>query len=199
LISTGLARPEEAKEIVRNVQKRARQVALFHCTTRYPTPSDEVGLNVMIDYMASLPGVPVGLSDHSGTPTAGTIASYLGASLIEVHLTLHDDMFGPDVSSSLTPAQLKQLVRNSSDAWQMRCCPVDKDAQIDSLANERSIFGRSLFTVLPLPAGAIIDESNLSYRKPGGGLAYENRNSIIGRKMRWAVPAHYMLKETDVE
>lgn len=199
LISTGLARPDEAKEIVRNVQKTGRPVALFHCTTRYPTPPEEVGLNVMTDYMNALPDVPIGLSDHSGTPTAGTIASYLGASLIEVHLTLHDDMFGPDVSSSLAPTQLKELVKSSADAWRMRQYQVDKDFQIDSLGKERAIFGRSLFTAGPLTAGSVIDESNLAYRKPGGGLVYEDRSLMIGRMLRRDVPANHMLKVDDVE
>ncbi len=198
LLSTGLADPDEAIAIARGLADQNHDVALFHCTTQYPTPPEQVGLNVLEDYLDRLADIPVGLSDHSGRPVAGTLAAYLGASLLEVHLTFNSKAFGPDVSSSLTPDGLRQLVENSHAAWQMRRNPVDKAEQLAGLAKIRTTFGRSLFTREALPAGTTLSEDNLAYKKPAGGLAYEDRHLLLGRKLRRALESDHMLSVDDV-
>lgn len=198
ILSTGLAAPDEALATTRRVQANGNSVALLHCTTRYPTPPEEEGLNLLSDYLQALPDVPVGLSDHSGTPHPAVIASYLGASIIEVHLTLHKGMFGPDISSSLTPDGLRALVDGTTMAWQMRQNPVDKARQLGGLGKERSIFGRSLFTTVPIPMGTQITDAMLGYKKPGGGLPYAERDTLVGRTAVRDMPANHMLVTDDV-
>ena len=198
LLSTGLAEPDEAIALARELQDGGHSVGLFHCTTQYPTPPEQEGLNVLEDYLTALEPMPVGLSDHSGSPVAGIVAAWLGAAMIEVHLTLHEKAFGPDVSSSLTPAGLAQLVEGSEAAWRMRRNPVDKLAQLSELTNVRTTFGRSLFTNCDLPEGAVVTEEMLAYKKPAGGLAYEERDRLVGRKTTRALPRDHMLSADDV-
>jgi N-acetylneuraminate synthase len=198
LLSTGLAAPAEAINLARELSGAGHAVGLFHCTTQYPTPPEEVGLNVLRDYVAELGSIPVGLSDHTGSPTAGIVAAWLGAAMIEVHLTLHEKAFGPDVSSSLTPAGLKQLVEGSEAAWRMRRNPVDKHAQLDALTNVRTTFGRSLFTRCEIPRGTPITEDLLAYKKPAGGLAYEDRGKLLGHETARDLPPDHMLRLEDV-
>lgn len=199
ILSTGLATPDEAIAAVRKVQAGGSRVALLHCTTKYPTPPEETGLNLLTEFIARLADVPVGLSDHSASPMPGVIAAYLGASIIEVHLTLHEKMFGPDVSSSLTPARLRDLVEGTEMAWRMRRNPVEKGSQLGGLGKEKSIFGRSLYTNTAVPKGAVITEETLSYKKPGGGLTYADRKHVVGRKAARELPPHHMLSPDDVE
>jgi N-acetylneuraminate synthase len=199
ILSTGLATPDEAIAAVRRVEANGNPVALLHCTTRYPTPAEQVGLNVLEDFLERLPGIPVGLSDHSGTPFPAVIAAWLGASIVEVHLTLHEKMFGPDVSSSLSPDGLRRLVEGSEMAWRMRSHPVDKDAQLGGLGKERSIFGRSLYTAAEIARGSEITAELLAYKKPGGGMTYADRSALIGRKAARSLPAHHQLSPDDVE
>ena len=52
----------------------------------------------------------MGLSDHSGKIYSGLAAATLGANLIEVHVTMSREMFGPDVPVSFTTDELRQLV-----------------------------------------------------------------------------------------
>jgi N-acetylneuraminate synthase len=198
LLSTGLAAPAEAAALARELSDAGHQVGLFHCTTQYPTPAEQVGLNVLQDYLAELAPIPVGLSDHTGSPVAGIVAAWLGAAMIEVHLTLHEKAFGPDVSSSLTPAGLKALVEGSEAAWRMRRNPVDKDAQLAALANVRTTFGRSLFTRAAIPQGTLLSEDLLAYKKPAGGLAYEQRGELLGRAAKRDLPPDHMLGPDDV-
>lgn len=108
LISAGMSPWDELDRVVKFVESKAAPFALFQCTTAYPCPPEEVGLNVMEEMRARY-NVPVGLSDHSGKIFAGLAAAALGANMIEVHVTLSREMFGPDVPASLTPTELGQL------------------------------------------------------------------------------------------
>ena len=198
LVSTGLAAPDRALSVVRDLRDSGKQVGLFHCTTQYPTPPEQEGLNVLADYIDALPDVPVGLSDHSGTPAAAIVASYLGAAMIEVHLTLHPKAFGPDVSSSLTPEGLRALVEGTRAAWAMRRNPVDKAGQLAGLANVQTTFGRSLFTQREVAEGETITAEMIGYKKPAGGMRYEELDSLVGRPAARALPRDHMLGPNDV-
>lgn len=198
LLSTGLASPAEGVAAARSVADRGSEVALFHCTTQYPTPPASVGLNVLSDYLEELAPIPVGLSDHSGSETAATIATYLGVSLLEVHLTLHPRAFGPDVSSSLTPEGLSRLVRSTRDAWEMRRNPVDKARQLGDLATVRATFTRSLFSVRAIEEGEEITPELIAYKKPAGGMRFEEMDRLVGRRVLRALPADHMFGDGDV-
>ena len=198
MLSTGLASPAEGIAAARAVADRGSQVALFHCTTQYPTPPAQEGLNVLADYIAELSPIPVGLSDHSGNEAAGTIAAYLGASLLEVHLTLHEKAFGPDVSSSLTPAALERLVKASRYAWEMRANPVDKEGQLDDLAAVRQTFTRSLVAAHDIPKGKALTQEDVAYKKPAGGMPYDRKRALIGRTALRDLPRDHQFEDGDV-
>src|SRR5690606_4898305 len=89
---------------------RGVPVAVLQCATSYPTAPEQAGLNMLDEFRREL-GVAVGLSDHSATVFPGVVAAYLGAQVIEVHLTLTRRAFGPDVVASLTVEEMAELVR----------------------------------------------------------------------------------------
>ena len=74
------------------------------CTSRYPTPLAESGINEI------RPGVD-GLSDHTGEPLTAALAVYAGAVAVEVHVTFDRRTGLPDAGSSLTIDQLKEAKR----------------------------------------------------------------------------------------
>lgn len=199
ILSSGLSLVDETRALTHRLLDKGVDLALLHCTTRYPTPPEQVGLNILQDFAREFAHIPVGLSDHSGTIHPAVVASYLGASIIEVHLTLHPRMFGPDVSSSLTPEQLTELVRATDMAWRMRQHPVDKAEQLGGLAKERNIFGRSLVAARDIAAGERIDEAALAFKKPGGGLNYDQRDLLLGRSARLPLPRDQAIGVDDVE
>jgi len=80
----------------------------------------------------------------------------------------------------------------------MRRNPVDKDAQLAALANVRTTFGRSLFTRCAIPQGTPLGEDMLAYKKPAGGLAYEQRGELLGRASKRDLPPDHMLGPDDV-
>lgn len=198
ILSSGLSSVDETLALARELAGRGNEIAVLHCTTSYPTPPSEVGLNILSRYIEEL-DIPVGLSDHSGAIYPGIVATYLGASVIEVHLAWHEGMFGPDTSSSLTPDGLSALVKGVDFAFQMRAGNVDKDEQLGRLAKERSIFRRSLVASQDISPGTILQEIHLSYKKPGGGMAFDQRDQLIGKRARSAIEKDQILSVDDVE
>tara|TARA_Y100000389_G_scaffold39737_1_gene34194 strand:- start:466 stop:1518 length:1053 start_codon:yes stop_codon:yes gene_type:complete len=200
ILSSGLSDFSHSKKLIKRFKSKNIQVALLHCTTMYPTPPEEIGMNIFEDMKKNLPSyLPIGLSDHSGTIIPSIIATYLGASIIEVHLTMHNKMFGPDVSSSLNPKKFSELVKAVNFAFRMSQSKVKKSDQLSNLNKIKSIFGRSLVFNKNLNLGHVIKKDDIIYKKPGGGLSYENLKFFLGKKLTKNVLKNKELKFTDVK
>lgn len=169
-VSTGMSGYDETAALV----DRLRRIAgggftLMQCTTAYPTPLTDVGLNVLTEYRRRF-ACPVGLSDHSGAPWPSLAAAALGASALEVHVAFSREMFGPDVSSSLTIDELRTMTAGVRAIETMLAHPVDKDVKAQELADLRRIFGKSAVALRDLPQDAEIGPEDVAFRKPGGGI-----------------------------
>jgi N-acetylneuraminate synthase len=199
ILSTGMSSMEEVDAIVARMTTLANgRFALMQCTTAYPTPPEAVGLNVFAEYQERY-GCPVGLSDHTGTPWAAVIGAWLGAKLIEVHVTLSSDMFGPDVSSSLTIDGLTSLIEGVRFAHSMRCNPLDKDAMATAKAPLKRLFGKSAVASRDLSPGDIVDEAAVAFRKPGDGISEKEFSPLIGRRLRRAIGYNEPFNKEDFE
>jgi sialic acid synthase SpsE len=91
VISTGMSDLGEVGHAVRVARTAgARDLALLHCVSAYPTPAADENLRAVAT-LARAFAVPVGLSDHGrGLPSA-VAAVALGASIYERHFVLADD------------------------------------------------------------------------------------------------------------
>lgn len=199
IVSSGLSLSDESRKILSKLIEAERQVAFLHCTTQYPTPPAQIGLNIFEDFKKEFSNIPLGISDHSGQIYPSIIASYVGADIIEVHLTMHPRMFGPDVSSSVTPEQLINLVQGTRFAWEMRNNAVDKSFQLSGLQKERSIFTRSLVASRDLLAGELITADMLAYKKPGGGLDFDQFQNLVGKILLNSIARDEQLSLNDVK
>lgn len=198
LLSTGLSPMAEIDAAVARVKARGVPVGVLQCTTAYPCPPERIGLNLIPHYRERY-GCWVGLSDHSATIYAGLAAAALGIDMLEVHVALSRDMFGPDVVASVTTAELRQLVDGIRFIERMRANPVDKDAFAREMAPLREIFTRSLVARQALPAGTVLAREHLAVKKPGTGLSPDRLEEVVGRRLRRAVEADQVLAADDVE
>ena len=198
LVSTGMSGLADIEGQVATLQERSVPVALLQCTTKYPTPLEEVGLNV-IDELHDRFGCPVGLSDHSGLLWPAVAAIARGAALIEVHIAMHRRQFGPDTAASLEPAVLRELCEARDAIAKMLANPVDKSATSEHLRSVREIFGKSLALKRALPTGTVLAAEHLTFKKPGGGLSRQNLPSVIGRTLVREVPADRLLRADDLD
>jgi N,N'-diacetyllegionaminate synthase len=192
LISTGMSPLAEIDEAVRRVQA---PLAVMQCTTAYPCPPEKLGLN-LIPFFRERYGCAVGLSDHSGTIYPGLAALTLGAEVLEVHVTLSREAFGPDVPASLTTAELRQLVEGVR--FLERALPVDKDAMADEMEPLRKMFTKSVVARADLLEGTVLAPEHLVVKKPGGGIPAARMGELIGRRLRRSLKTDEQLREEDV-
>ena len=185
LLSSGMSPLVEVDQALEAVSAYDIPVLLFQCTNLYPCPPEAWGLNMLSEYRERYQ-LPVGLSDHSGTPTAGIAAAALGASALEVHITWHKQSFGPDVHASLTIEELKQLVDGVRQIDRALATPVDKDEKAEELSGIRELFTKSIVAARDLDAGMVIKEKDLAFKKPGTGIPAAEHAWVEGRVLRSA-------------
>jgi N,N'-diacetyllegionaminate synthase len=197
LLSSGMSPWADLDAAVACVRRENAPVAVFQCTTSYPCPPESLGLNVLAELRERY-ACPVGLSDHSGDIYAGLAAATLGANMLEVHVVFSHDCFGPDTPASVTIASLKQLVDGIRFIECALAHPVDKEAKATELTELRQLFGKSVVTAAPLPAGHELTRADLDLKKPGDGIPASQLSEVIGRKLKRAVAENTILAEADL-
>jgi len=199
LLSSGMSGWAELDGAVSRLRGAgAGPLAVLQCTSAYPVAPRRVGLNVLGEIRDRY-RCPAGLSDHSGTIFPALAATTLGARVIEVHVTLSREMFGPDVPASVTTGELRQLVAGVRYLEAALAAPVDKDEVAAELAPMRALFGRSLVARRPLPAGHVLVAGDLTAKKPGGAVPPSRLVAVVGGRLRRALRADEPLHEEDVE
>src|ERR1044071_9845378 len=153
VLSTGLSPLAETDAAVARVKAKGVSVGVLQCTTAYPCPPERVGLNLVPVYRERYQ-CWVGLSDHSATIYPGLAGAALGLDILELHVALSREMFGPDVVASVTTAELRQLVEGVRFIERMRAHPIDKDASARDTEPLRRLFTRSVVARRGLPQGA---------------------------------------------
>lgn len=186
MLSTGMSGMAEIKEAVAKLRSPDVPLAVLQCSSMYPCPVEAVGLN-MIDVFRTEFGCAVGLSDHSGTIFPSLAAATIGVEVLEVHVTLSREMFGPDVCASVTTAELRTIVDGVRYIERMRRSPVDKNQVPASIESIRGIFMKSVVARTDLAAGTVLSLANLAVKKPGGGLPAARLPELSGRRLRHAV------------
>lgn len=198
LLSTGMSDWAEIDQAVNFLTARNVEFAVMQCTSRYPTPYDAVGLNVLQE-MKRRYDCPVGLSDHSGSIFPPLASLALGVDIIETHIVFDKMMFGPDTAASLTVDEFRQVAEGRDAIYQMRTNPVDKNKVAQSLREMRNTFGKSLALKENLPHGTLLGEEMLTAKKPGTGIPLARKSELVGRRLRRDVPAHKLLCWEDIE
>ena len=198
MISTGMSLMSEIDAAVERVRQADAPLCVLQCTSSYPCPPEMIGLNVLAEYRERY-GCAVGLSEHSGTIFPGLAAATLGAQVLEVHVTMSREMFGPDGPSSVIPDELKQLCEGVRVVEKIRDHPVVKDDMPESIHALRAVFMKSVVVTADLTAGTVLDASHLAARKPGTGIPANDLPSLIGRTLSRDVPRNRLLSRDDFE
>ncbi len=200
IVSTGTATLDEVKQAVEVIQAAGNeQIILLQCTASYPTPPDAVNVRAMLALRERTKKL-VGLSDHSRDAViAPTLATALGACLIEKHFTLSNHLPGPDHKFAIEPPELVSLVSSVRTAEKMlghgrkEMLPVE--AELHSFAR------RTIFAQRDIRAGDALDRTNIAVLrcgKLGHGLSPDQFDSLIGRVAIRDIPAESLIRLTDV-
>ena len=198
LLSTGMSPIAEIDRAVAIIRGASAPLAVLQCTSAYPCPPEKVGLN-MIPFLRERYGCAAGLSDHSGTIYPGIAAAVLGCDVLEVHVTLSREMFGPDVPASVTTSELAQLAAGVRFVEKAMENPVNKDSFAAEAEPLRKLFTKSLVARQDLSAGTSLAAEHLDARKPGTGIPAAGLDRVLGSRLLRDVKADELLRAEDVE
>ena len=198
ILSSGMSNWSELDKAVEIVRENGNPLALLQCTSAYPCPPERVGLN-LLEEVRQRYDLPAGLSDHSGNIFAGLAAVTLGAQVLEVHVALSREMFGPDVPASVTTTELRQLADGVRQIERMIDSPVDKEEMAEELEPLRNLFTKSVVAGTDLPAGTELMREHLKLKKPGTGLMASYLPELVGRKLRRDLKKDEFLLLQDLE
>jgi N-acetylneuraminate synthase len=178
ILSTGMSRMEEVEVTVGFLKDRNAEFALLHCNSTYPAAFEDINLLFMNQLRQF--DVPVGYSGHERGIAVSTVASALGASIIERHLTLDRTMDGPDHAASLEPQGFGKMVRDIRQVDQALGTGEEKFISRGEILN-REVLGKSLVASRHIEPGEKITSSLVSVKGPALGLSPQNYPKLIGR------------------
>jgi len=197
ILSSGMSSFSELDNTIKFLEKFESKISVLQCTTKYPTKSNDIGLNV-ISELKQRYNLPIGLSDHSGTIFPSLAAVSLGAEIIEIHAVFDKRMFGPDSSSSLTIDEICELVKGVRFIESSLNNKIDKNDN-NGFSDVKKIFEKSLAINKSLKKGASIRLRDLEAKKPAGeGIDARNYDKVIGRKIKKDLSKWDFLKEKDL-
>jgi len=110
ILSTGMSTEEEIDVAVALIYKHTENFAILHCNSTYPAPIAELNLST-IATLKNKYKCEVGYSGHEFRIGTTVAAVYLGATILERHITLDRTMWGTDHLSSVEPQGLIKLVK----------------------------------------------------------------------------------------
>jgi N,N'-diacetyllegionaminate synthase len=180
IMSTGMANVEEVKYAYNTLIKVGTlhdNITILHANTEYPTPFEDVNLNAMLTIKKEF-GVKVGYSDHTLGIDVPIAAVAMGATVIEKHFTLDQNMAGPDHKASLEPYELKAMIvaiRNIEKALGNGVKQPSK-SEIPNI----NIARKSIVAKMRIDKGKVFTNENITTKRPGIGISPMAWDDIIG-------------------
>lgn len=182
ILSTGMSDLDMVKESYNFVKKYNNNVALLSCTSTYPTPPEDINLNVIKLYKNTFPNAMVGYSGHE-TGTVITLgAVVLGAQIVERHITLDRTMRGSDHKGSLEPDELYKLMDDMKLMNKALGLPIKeiRESEIPFIGK----LTKSLVINEDIKVGEVLTERHLTTKHPGTGLNPMNYyDFVLGKKV----------------
>lgn len=195
MISTGLCNNKELKSLVNYFKKNNKfksklkeNLTLLHCVSKYPTPLNEANLE-NINFIKKL-DCTVGYSDHTQGIEACITAVVMGARVIEKHFTINNNFSKfRDHQLSANPMQFKKmvsLIRNieiliSNNKYELN-------------DNDNINLRRSARYNTNLKSGSIVNKEKIKWVRPGNGIKNENKNKILGKKLKVNVQRNQLVE-----
>ena len=196
IVSTGMNDLVSVGKTAEILERHHVPYALLHCTSMYPTPYEKVRLGALAQLRDAFPRAVLGLSDHSlGIYTClGAVA--LGARILEKHFTSDKTWPGPDVSISIGPLELRELIVGS------RAIHAALGGEKTILSEEQPTIDfayASVVTIKSLKAGETFTKENLWVKRPGTGeILAEEYEGLIGRTAAQDLLPDIQLRRSDI-
>lgn len=192
ILSTGMNDIENISKAKSILDDAGVEHAILHTTSMYPTPYSKVRLGALNDLISTFPDTVIGLSDHSvGNYTCFAAIPY-GASILEKHFTSDISWPGPDISVSIDPTQLSDLIIGSKAIY-------------DSLGGNKTILKDEqpimnfayacVVSISDIKKGDVLSTDNIWVKRPGTGqIKAEYFESLLNKKINLDIPKNTQIQ-----
>ncbi len=177
------AKEEEIRWAIERIQKKKNaQFGLLH--GQHTMASGKHGVNLehtSLGYLAVLQEkyrVPAGFIDHTPFDWMPAVAVSAGADVITKHLALSRSEKGPDWHVCLELEEMKRavaLARAAKESINVKTKVLAPGEDFD-----RSVMRRSIVAAKTIPAGKVIERSDIGFKRPGNGFDPSQYNEILG-------------------
>jgi N,N'-diacetyllegionaminate synthase len=184
ILSTGMSTLGEVERAIEAVEPPNAQLCLLECLSSYPADLSDLNLKA-IGTLESAFGHRIGYSDHTLGTIAPTVAVAMGASIVEKHFTLDNDMEGADHELSSEPGdfammvdQLRAIEEGVGDG-RKRPMPAESES--------REVMRRGLKARDDIAAGEMFTAENVKIARPRSGIEPRSYDTILGRDAQTVV------------
>lgn len=182
ILSAGMCYLEEVRMALEAINEYNKDVILLQCTANYPIMDEEANLK-LIQILREEFHIITGYSDHSQGVGAAPFAAALGAKVIEKHFTLDKAMEGPDHRASVTPEELKELVRDVKRAEKYIGDGVKMPTASEQMT--RKSLQKCIVAKKDISEGDIFDDENITAKRTGGnGILALYVDSVLGKRAK---------------
>ena len=197
IISAGMAYAYEIEDAVSAIRSVGNNdITVLHCVSSYPTEAEDVNLK-KIPIIRDAFDVQVGFSDHTIGSASAVGSVCFGATVIEKHFTLDNDMAGPDHWFSINPKELKKYVddikfiEKALGKGQLKPTSTEIDM--------RKVMQRKIVYAKNLKANEIITKHLITFKRGiGDGVQPKNINFVLNRKLANNVSKNTVLRLEDL-
>ncbi len=182
ILSTGASYLHEIEEAVSWIEKCGNSLALLHCVLNYPTEDHNANLGMILHLREKFPRTLIGYSDHTlpNDMKVLEIATLLGASILEKHFTFDKSLPGNDHYHAMDRHDLKMFKANIERTFEL--LGDFRKAPLPSEEPARKNARRSLVAAKSIPAGKILAEADLTWKRPATGVSPRFFPDVIGKR-----------------
>jgi len=169
ILSTGMSTLSEVKNAVRVLRSKGlkkNNLYVLHCHSDYPSKPENLNLKA-IGLLERKIGLNVGYSDHSTGIEAPIIAVAYGAKIIEKHITLNKNYYGPDHRASLEPQEFKTMVDSIRITEKMIGTTLKTPSKIE--LKNRKLVRKSIVAFKDIKKGEKFSTNNITTKRPAYG------------------------------
>jgi sialic acid synthase len=191
ILSTGMTGKKELDDALEVITRYHSEISILHCLSQYPSEYQNINLKTIAYLKEQYPQYKIGYSDHSIGILMPAVAVGMGAEIIEKHITLDRNMKGTDHRGSLEPEGIWRMVR---DIRNTEYAIGEYGMFIsEKVTDTRIKLERSIATLRMMDAGETVTEADLHMLSPGNGFKWADRERVIGKQLKIAVPANEII------
>ena len=194
ILSTGASQLWEIQEAVSWIEAFGNPLALLHCVLNYPTADENANLGMIPALKRAFPNKLIGYSDHTlpHDMKVCEMATLLGSVIIEKHFSHDKTLPGNDHYHAMDKHDLQVFRRNLE-----RTFTVLGSFKVEALAAEepaRRNARRSLVSAQDIPAGKVIELSDLTFKRPAHGISPRSIDELVGKTAKQAIAEDAVLQ-----